>query len=239
MPARRSQKAPLAEPLKTPKRSGRVTKPTAKTKKPATVPAKGTAAFVTAAVKKKQAERASEKQHYLAKEKAVEKEREYFAEHGFPGYKSFSKAGKIARQQHRESEAAKESARERVARRRLIEQADFETLCAQVSEEEARKMRAEERRIRRDEGDIPTSDLEDMTIEEAAADPTITVWVYLRLNTSLQWSKGWSKVACSDFDIIEVEQAVQDQIVINEWEKKGGELISIKALKSPLRLHRL
>ena len=232
MPARRSQKAPLADPLKTPKRSGRITKPTPKkTVAPqrATAPKKGTAAALSAAVKKKQAERASEKQHNLAREKAVEKEREYLAEHGFPGHKSLSKDGKIARQQHRESEAAAMTARERVQQRRLREQSEFEDLCLEVGEEEAHRRRDEERRIRREEGDIPTSDLEELTIKEAAEDPILTLWAYLRLNKDLKWSKDWSKIPCSEFDILNVEKAVQDEIIRNKWEERGWQLTEIKA----------
>ena len=135
MPSRRSQNKPLADPLKTPKRGNRVAKPTLKAQAQQPAPKKGTAAATTAAVKKKQAQKASEKQHYLAKETAVEKEREYLAKRGFPGRKSFSKEGKIARQRHRESEAAKESAWERVERKRLQERAEHEKLVAEVGEE--------------------------------------------------------------------------------------------------------
>ena len=227
-PTRRSEKAPLADPLKTPKRSERVTKPTVKTKnqtlpeplkaaKNNPKPAKDTTAALNAAVKKKAAEVASRKPHYKAKEKAVEIEREYLAERGFPGRSSLSKAGRIARQEHRVAVAQKASAEERVALRRLREQEERAQLIAEYGEDEANRMRDEEREIRKRDDDLLTSDLEEMTLAEAAADLVLNVWVHLRINRALKWWHNWHDIDLSQFHICEVETGMQSAI-----KNKGG-----------------
>ena len=106
-PTHHSEKAPLADPLKTPKRSERVTKLTIKTKnqilpeplkaaKKNLKLAKDMPAALNATIKKKAAEITLRKQHYKAKEKVVKIEFKYFTKRGFPGRSSLFKAGKIA-----------------------------------------------------------------------------------------------------------------------------------------------
>ena len=135
-----------------------------------------------------------------------------------------NKATQLARrranvERHAEFDRARET-RQRIQAQKK-EQEEWEAEVAQFRELEAKRRRQEELDIRRQEDDLPTSDLELLELDEKTADPVLTVSASLRVNKRMEWQSTLGKYANSAFSVSDFEAQLEEVIDKKDGFEKG------------------
>ena len=100
-----------------------------------------------------------------------------------------SRAARRARDEWQAAQDRQAEASDRAQARIAKEQEEWAAEVAQFGEEEASRRRREEREWRKKQGeDLPTSEIDQMALEDQCANPMITITAALRVNKKLVWS---------------------------------------------------
>ena len=141
-----------------------------------------------------------------------------------------NKATQMARRRanvarHAEWDRARET-RQRIEAQKAKEQEEWEAEVAQFGELEAKRRRQEELEMRRQQEDLPTSDLEQLELDEKVANPVFTVSASLRVNKRLEWQSVLGKYTNSAFSVSDFETKLEEVFDKNEGYEKGWRIIT-------------
>ena len=141
-----------------------------------------------------------------------------------------NKAIQIARRRandarHAEWDRARE-ARERIEAQKAKKQEEWEAEVAQFREIEAKRRRQEELEIRRQEDDLPTSDIEQLELEEKTADPVLIVSAFLRISKRMEWQLALGKYTNHIFSVSDFEAKLEEVFDKKEGDEKGWRIIN-------------
>ena len=135
-----------------------------------------------------------------------------------------SRQAREARNEWHAAQKRQAEASDRAQARIAKEQEEWDAEVAQFGEEEASRRRREEREWRKKQADLPTSEIDQMALEDQCANPIITITAALRVNKKLVWSDSTiGTMAMESFSIWDFDTrlaAAMDKIhaLDNGWE---------------------
>lgn len=132
------------------------------------------------------------------------------AKEGLFGADARGPAGDAARKREYEANKRMAYARARVEVRREEEQRQWAEDIKEYGEVEALRRLQEEREAQKELDQLPSSELEELRIEEEHSDPKIEVKIALRINKHLEWAHTEAIQTVNEFDIWAFEQLFND-----------------------------
>lgn len=128
------------------------------------------------------------------------------AKEGLFGPAARGALGDAARRREYEADERKKEARLRVEIRREEEQSLWAERVKKYGEEEAHRRLREEREAQKELDLLPTSELDELRLEEEHGDPKIEMKVGLRVNKRIEWAHTFVVQLLSEFDIWTFEE---------------------------------
>jgi hypothetical protein len=128
------------------------------------------------------------------------------AKEGLFGPAARGALGDAARRREYEANERKKEARLRAEIRREEEQSLWAESVKKYGEEEAHRRLREEREAQKELDQLPTSELDELRLEEEHGDPKIEMKVGLRVNKRIEWAHTFAVQPLSEFDIWTFEE---------------------------------
>ena len=141
-----------------------------------------------------------------------------------------SREGRQAVKDHDARQSREVAASNRLRAKREKETKAWENECTNYGEEEIWRRYYEELEAARDANIIPTSELEDLAVQDEVVDPLVTVDIEYRVDKKHVWSHNFSQCRSNDFAIRIVENMIDEAIKQREGSKHGWNTCSILAV---------
>ncbi len=130
------------------------------------------------------------------------------AKEGLFGAAARGPFGDAARRREWEADERRKEARLRVEIRLEEEQERWAVNVRKYGEEEAKRRLREEREAQKELDQLPTSEFDELRLEDEHGDPKIEIKVCLRVNKRIAWAHTFVVRSLSEFDIWIFEQLV-------------------------------
>lgn len=125
------------------------------------------------------------------------------------------------RESYQEALNRKGETADRVRARLAKEEAEWQAEIAEFGEPEARRRRQEERETMAEYGNLPTSDLEYMEMEEERSNPKLHIHSTLRVDKKFEWQATLPERNLQDFSLADFEQVLNEEIEKRDGWTKG------------------